>query len=92
MSTVHPFAMILDVTPAEKADAFAETVRAARPEEGIKVEVRTPSLFMFQVTAEVEFLAIDQAMEWLKGLAAKSEPPVTLNLNAQPAHEVESVF
>lgn len=82
------FAMVLDVNPPERAAAFAQTVRGARPEKDLTVDVRTPALYLFTVSAPMEFLAIDRAQAWLHTLAAAAKPPVTLVLNAQPEHEV----
>lgn len=84
---MHCFAMVLDVKPAERAAEWARRVGGAKAEKGMSVEVRTPTLLMFAVEDQMEYLAIERAMRWLKSLA-DAPPSITLVMNAQPDHEV----
>ena len=84
----HEFATVLDIQPAGQAAQFERHLRSARPETGMKVEVRGPGLAFFVVEADMEYLAIERATRWLNGIAEQVQPPIRLNVNPQPSHEV----
>ncbi|GAB4468397.1 MAG: hypothetical protein OHK0029_40760 [Armatimonadaceae bacterium] len=84
----HDFAMLIKVTPEDRLDAWEAALQAAEPEPDMSVNIRKATLVMFAIKADVEFLALDRATEWLNGIAATLDPPVTLAFNAQPSEEV----
>ena len=81
------FAMVLDVQPPQADKQFERAVRMARPLPGMRVTVRSECLLLFTVEAEMEFLAIEKAEQWLQSIA-KANPPIKVNTNPQPSHEV----
>ena len=85
---LHEFAIVLGAAPEARREEWAPWVRAARPEPGMRMTVRTPSLLVFLVEVDAEFLAIGRADAWLQSLAAAARPPFTIRTNTQPAHEV----
>jgi hypothetical protein len=84
----HDFAMLLRVEPANRLSEWEQALLTAAVPEEMSITVRKPTLVMFGVKADIEFMAIDKAMEWLNSVAAEMEPPITLRFNAQPSHEV----
>jgi hypothetical protein len=86
----HDFAVLISVTPEDRLPEWAAALNAAAPAEGMSVNIYKPTLVLFAVECEVEFLAYDIAFEWLNGIAAQLDPPVTLAFNVQPTEEIES--
>lgn len=86
--SLHTFALCLDVTPPAREAEWGQILRKARPTPGMQVSIRTPTTVLFTIEAEMEFMAIDQAMRWVQSVADAAKPPVGLVMNAQPAHEV----
>jgi hypothetical protein len=84
----HDFAMVLRIEPSNRLSEWEQAILAAEAPEGMSVQVRKPTLVMFGVKADVEFLAIEMAMDWLNNVAACLNPPVTIRCNAQPSEEV----
>jgi hypothetical protein len=84
----HDFAMLVRVEPTNRLGEWEQALLSASVPDGMSVAVRKPTLVMFGICADIEFMAIEQAMDWLNGIAGQLDPPVTLRFNAQPSHEV----
>jgi hypothetical protein len=84
----HDFAMLVRVEPSNRLTDWEQALLAAPIPEGMSITIRKPTLVMFGICADIEFMAIEQAMDWLNGIAGQMEPPVKLGFNAQPSHEV----
>ena len=85
----HQFAMVLRIPEGREADWSRLLSRAVSP-SNLRCTPRTPTLLIFEVEAEMEFLAIEKAEQWLNYLTTQALPPFKLGTNAQPAHEIES--
>ena len=81
--------MVLRIPEGRETDWDRLLSRAVSPPH-LRCSRRTPTLLIFEVEAEMEFLAIEKAEHWLNYLTAQALPPFTLGTNAQPAHEIDS--
>lgn len=83
----HHFAFVLTI-PAGREEEWETLLSAAIPPKSILCSKQHASLLLMEVEAEVEFLAIDLADQWLQTLAQQADPPFRVGTNAQPAHEI----
>jgi hypothetical protein len=88
MGEYHDFAMLIQVTPSERLSEWERLLRKAEPEENMSVDIRKPTLLMFAMKDDFEFIAIDRASAWLERIAAQANPPISLAFNAQPSEEI----
>jgi hypothetical protein len=84
----HDFAMLVRVEPSNRLTDWEQALLGTPIPEGMSITIRKPTLVMFGIRADIEFMAIEQAMDWLNGIAGQMEPPIKLGFNAQPSHEV----
>jgi hypothetical protein len=86
-SGIQEFATVLSI-PAARLTEWSRLLQRARPPQGITITVRTPTLALFTVEDDMEFTAIGRVERWLEFLAGSALPPIPININPQPAHEV----
>lgn len=84
----HQFAMTLRLPAGREAEWDRLLARTMAP-HGIRCSRRSSTLLIFEVEAEMEFLAIERAESWLQEIAQQARPSLTLGTNAQPAHEID---
>lgn len=84
----HDFALLIQVTPANRMVEWERLLRSAQPEENMSVDIRKPTLLFFAMKDDFEFIAIDRASAWLERIAEKAHPPLSLAFNAQPSEEI----
>lgn len=83
----HQFALVLSF-PSEREAEWDALLEAAVVPDGIFCNKQHAALLLLEVEAEMEFLAIDRASQWLQELATKADPPLCIACNAQPAKEI----
>ena len=84
----HSFAMVLTI-PTGKEQEWEKLLSRAVPPRSIKCMQRNSTLLLLSVEAEMEFIAIEQANQWLASLCAQGLPPFRVRTNAQPLHEID---
>ena len=78
----HDFAMLIQVTPPGREAEWHNLLKKATPAPEMCVEIRSPNLVIFAIGADTEMDALDRAEEWLLGLVAKVNPPISLSFDA----------
>ena len=84
----HQFALVLTVPSDRKGEWDSLLDRAVAP-NGIRFEKRHATLLILEVQAQMEFMAIERATQWLQTLSEQASPPFHIETNAQPAHEID---
>lgn len=84
----HDFALLISVQPENRLEEWGRLLQETVPGNNMSVTIHKPTLVLFAVKAEVEFVAIERAQDWLNGIANQMDPMVTLSFNAQPTDEM----
>ena len=84
----HSFALLLTVPQGREAE-WERLLRRTPVPSGMRCAFNDCTRLLVTVEAEMEFLAIEQAEQWVQSLAARALPPFSLGTNAQPENEID---
>lgn len=84
----HQFALTLRIPSGREAE-WERLLSSTPSPAGIRCTRRSQTVLLISVEAEMEFLAIERADQWLQSVAAKGTPAFRVGTNAQPAHEID---
>ena len=84
----HQFAMVLSIPHGRERD-WEWLLHNTPPPVEVIFEQRSPTVLLFTVEAEMEFLAIEKAESWLHSLAARGTPSFQVGTNPQPASSID---